>query len=92
MRDALPSRPWKNESAIINLDNEEGPGTHWVAYKKRGVNVKYFDGFGDLRPPAELVKYLGRGSKITYNYNRYQNYNSFNCGHLCVKFLLSNSN
>ena len=36
MRNALPKRgPLKRESAIVNLDNKEGPGTHWVAYKKK---------------------------------------------------------
>ncbi|XP_034944924.1 uncharacterized protein [Chelonus insularis] len=33
--DLPKSSPWKNESAIINLDDKTGPGTHWVAYKKR---------------------------------------------------------
>ena len=26
-------------------------------------------------------------SKIKYNYTNYQDFNSFNCGHLCLKFL-----
>ena len=56
MRDALPSTsPWENESAIVNLDDASGPGTHWVCYKKRGDRVMYFDGFGNLRPPIELI-------------------------------------
>ena len=29
MRDTLPSTsPWENESAIVNLDDATGPGTH----------------------------------------------------------------
>ena len=36
MRNTLPpNRPLYNESAIINLDDSRGPGTHWVAYKKK---------------------------------------------------------
>lgn len=86
MRDSLPQKPWFNESGIINLDNKTGPGTHWVAYKKRGSRVEYYDSFGDLRPPAEVIRYF-RGSKIYYNYAREQNFNTNICGHLCLKFL-----
>lgn len=87
MKDLLPPKPWNKESGIVNLDNSSGPGTHWVAYRKRGSIVNYFDSFGNLRPPRELVNYF-RGSEINYNYERQQNYNAVNCGHLCLKFIL----
>lgn len=87
MRDNLPKNgPRKNESAIVNLDITEGPGTHWVAYKKRGNLVIYFDSYGDLRPALELQKYLGDGVRIYYNHDKYQ-FKSYNCGHLCLEFL-----
>lgn len=86
MRNALPSRPWKKECAVINLDDHTGSGTHWVAYTKNKDDVTYFDSFGNLRPPLELLKYLGGGS-VKYNYEQHQNYNTFICGHLCLKFL-----
>lgn len=88
MRDNLPKKPYKNECGIVNLDISSGLGTHWVAYFKKDKNAEYFDSFGNLQPPLEILKYLGNNLK--YNYNRYQNYNSFNCGHLCVKFLYEN--
>ena len=37
---------YRNESGIINLDNADGPDTHWVAYAKRADAV-YFDSFFD---------------------------------------------
>ena len=86
MRNKLPRKPLVSESAIINLDDAKGPGTHWVAYKKYGNNVIYFDSFGDLLPPTELMIYLGVDS-LKYNYKRYQDFNTYNCGHLCLKFL-----
>lgn len=87
MRNDLPSGgPRKRESAIINLDDKNGPGTHWVAYKKNGDEVIYFDSFGDLQPPRDLMKYLGVDS-VKYNHERYQKYNTVICGHLCLKFL-----
>lgn len=87
MRDSLPSKPKKYESAIINLDSKYGTGTHWVAYKKSEDCVVYFDSFGDLRPPTELIDYFGSSVKISYNYKRKQAFNSVICGHLCLKFL-----
>lgn len=91
MRDSLPTRVNVNESGIVNLDESTGPGTHWVAYVKRNRTVKYFDSFGNLRPPAELIAYFGPSSKITYNHTRFQNFNQSICGQLCVKFLEENS-
>lgn len=87
MKNKLPSTgPHYQESAIVNLDNDSGPGTHWVAYRKQGQKVVYFDSFGDLRPPIELMIYLNV-DKVNYNPEKYQTFNSFNCGHLCLKFL-----
>lgn len=92
MRNDLPKSGAVNvESAIVNLDDKDGPGTHWVAYKKIGDKVSYFDSFGNLRPPAELLTYLSVGS-VNYNYENYQNYNTMECGHLCMKFLCQQLN
>lgn len=74
------------ECAILNLQTNRESGSHWVAYKKRGDIVEYFDSFGNLPPPKELKNYF-HDCKIYYNYNRFQDYNTYNCGHLCLKFL-----
>lgn len=87
MRNALPrGGPRYRESAIINLDDKTGPGTHWVAYRKNGSNVVYFDSFGDLQPPRDLMMYLEL-AEVMYNHARYQDYGTYDCGHLCLKFL-----
>ena len=91
MLDTLPidSGPLYRENAIVNFNRSTEPGSHWVAYKKKGRYVSYFDSYGDLPPPPELVTYLrGRNSvdKIEYNVERYQK-GGYNCGHLCLKFL-----
>jgi hypothetical protein len=85
-RDRLPIRPEHIECAIVNLDLENGVGTHWVAYKKNGLFIEYYDSFGNLKPPIELQKYFN-GCTVKYNYERHQKYNTTNCGHLCLKFL-----
>ena len=87
MRTNLPATgPLYNESAIVILDDSNGAGTHWVAYRKRGRKVTYFDSFGDLRPPQDLLTYLNV-DYIKYNYSKYQNFGTYTCGHLCLKFL-----
>lgn len=85
-RDRLPSRPKYTESAVVNLDKENGTGTHWVAYNKVGKFVTYFDSYGKLPPPLELQNYFN-GCSVEYNYSRHQLYSTFNCGHLCLEFL-----
>lgn len=87
-RDRLPSRPRLNESAVINLDTEHSTGTHWTAYNKIGKQVNYYDSFGNLPPPVELQIYFN-DCEIVYNYERHQQFNTTNCGHLCLQFLLS---
>lgn len=88
MRDQLPKKPMKNECAIVNLDDSDGPGTHWVAYCKMKSNIFYFDSFGDLQPPKEFIRYLGSDdSIINYNLESYQSYGTTNCGQLCIQFL-----
>lgn len=88
MRDNLPSNgPTINESMIINLDDSHAPGTHWVAVRKRKNQVYYYDSYGDLIPPSEVVKYL-KGNTIFYNYNRDQK-SAVECGHLCIEFLMT---
>lgn len=94
MRDNLPTKIRDNESGIVNLDNYSGPGTHWTAYLKQGRSILYFDSIGHLQPPLELLKYIrgdGSGNNITYNFDRYQKLNDYNCGQLCLQFLYSNT-
>lgn len=93
MRDTLPLHgARRHEAAIINLDSMQGVGTHWVAYRKDNGEVTYYDSFGDLPPPVELVRYLKTGPEaaknIYYTYDRQQQFGTVWCGHLCLKFLL----
>lgn len=89
MRNNLPKRSRSKECGIINLDDENGRGTHWVAYIKVKNDVIYFDSYGNLRPPKDVLLYF-KNCKIKYNYNNLQTVNSFNCGHLCLSFLYNN--
>lgn len=85
MRDELPDNPLPLECGVINLDISQNSGTHWVAYAKIYDHIEYFDSYGNLKPPKELIKYLG--NNIQYNYENVQRDHLYNCGHLCLKFL-----
>lgn len=87
MRDELASMtPRWNEKGIVNLDTSVGSGTHWVAYSKKGTSVSYFDSFG-LRPPPEVTLYF-KGSLVFFSNEIQQSYDTTNCGHLCLNFLI----
>ena len=51
---------WASNCEIINLGNNNGPGTHWVCY----VDSFYFDPFG--LPPPENIPFIKR-----YNTSQY---------------------
>ena len=86
MIDNLPIKLNFRESGIVNLQKLSQTGSHWVAYKKLGRIVEYFDSFGNLRPPKELEKYF-QNCQVYYNRDRYQELEQSNCGQNCVKFL-----
>ena len=44
----------KNGAYIINLDEYESIGTHWIALCVNNNNVTYFDSFGVNHIPKEI--------------------------------------
>lgn len=86
MRDTLPKRMLKEECAVVNLGDQFTEGTHWVSYKRKKNQIFYFDSFG-LVPPKNLINYWGKNVEVYYNSERIQEFGSFVCGHLCLKFL-----
>ena len=87
MRNDLPEKLLKKKCAIVNLDSNSGDDTHWVACKKRYREISYFNSFGDLKQPKELIKYFGENSIIFYNGKKYQSFKSNECGLYRVTFL-----
>lgn len=56
MRDRLPKgKPHQIEYGIINLDDIYSTVILWTCYMKKGKNNIYFDSFGDVHPPLELI-------------------------------------
>ena len=82
-RDELPKKPRVNECGILNLDDSDSNGSHWVAWFKKGHAKIYFDSYG-LHPPDEITRYLG---DVLYNTERIQPDGAVFCGHLCLYVL-----
>lgn len=63
--DTLPPKI-KKECGIVNLDDNQGPGTHWICYRNLENDfVEYFDPFG-LIMPHEVCHYLITSRKKTH--------------------------
>ena len=91
-REKLPKSSFSKEAIIINLDDAENPGTHWVALRKYKPDMAiYFDSYGNLPPPKEILSYL-KNCKILYNTINFQGRFANICGHLCLEFLINTNN
>ena len=64
---------------IINLDEYESIGIHWIDLYVNVENVTYFDNFGGEHIPKEIRKFIRSKNIITTIY-RIQAYNSIMCG------------
>ena len=91
-RDQLPKKIRK-ECGIINLDDIQGPGTHWVCYRNLDSVlgkpvVEYFDPFGLIMPNEALKYFNTSGKRIVYSIDEIQNRNTVLCGYWCLYYLL----
>lgn len=78
--DQLPSSC--NGMYVINTDEHDEPGEHWLAV----YNKEYFDSYG--LPPLDrrIIQFLG--SDVMYNTVHLQQLMSNACGFYCVYYLL----
>ena len=99
-RDNLP-KITKKGAYVINLDEYENAGTHWIALFIKTNEVIYFDSFGIEHIPEEINKCIrskelrakalgsavGNNKKIKANIFRIQAYDSIMCGYFCIEFI-----
>ena len=90
MRDELPSKPWKVESGVLNLNTHKQKGSHWIAWYKDNKDRYYFDSFGEP-PPFEILQYLKTNRELEFdlpaikqNAVTVQHDLSNECGSLCL--------
>ncbi|PFX14257.1 Pulmonary surfactant-associated protein D [Stylophora pistillata] len=74
-------------SFVINLNESDEPGSHWVAMVFGSDLILYFDSFG-LDPPQEVLM-LCKKHRVNYAFNNthYQSLTSVLCGYYCLFFL-----
>ena len=78
-----------NQSTIINLQNSDKSGSHWVSYKKIGNKIFYFDSYGVGFIPDIITKQYPN-HKFICNIYRIQSMDSIQCGRFCILFIKSN--
>ena len=69
-RNNLPKKI-KDEAYVINLDEYEDVGTHWIALFCKKNETVYFDSFGVEHIPEEIKEFIGN-RKIKANIFRIQ--------------------
>ena len=85
----------KKGAYVINVDEYENTGTHWVALFVKPKYTVYFDSFGIEHIPKEINKFIGSkelgqavgNNDIKSNIFRIQAYDSIMCGYFCIEFI-----
>ena len=93
-RNNLPNKI-KKGAYVINLDEYENTGAHWVTLFVKQKYTVYFNSFGIEHIPKEINKFIGNNdttkssaiARIKSNIFRIQAYNSIMCGYFCVEFI-----
>ena len=92
-RNNLPNKI-KKGTYVINLDEYENTGTHWVALFVKPKYTVYFDSFGIEHIPKEINKFINNDTtksnaitSIKSNIFRIQAKDSIMCGYFCIEFI-----
>ena len=86
-RNDLPNKI-KKGAYVINLDEYENTGTHWVSLFVKANRVIYFDSFAIEHIPKEINKFINNNNNnIESNMFRIQAYDSIMCGYFCIEFI-----
>jgi hypothetical protein len=89
-RDRLPKKAVYPSAYVINTDNSNGPGEHWLAvYYDSSGYCTFFDSFARSPNDFHLDEFLNKTSNgWEQNTMRLQDINSVTCGYYCVYFVL----
>ena len=78
-----------NESTIINLQDHQKSGSHWISCKKIDNKIFYFDSYGIPFIP-DIIKNQYPKHKFICNIYRIQSNDSNECGRFCIMFIKAN--
>ena len=84
-KDMLNDLPLENGGYIINLENSDKDGSHWVGLYIRDRDAVYFDPFG-VQYPTQVQTYC-KSKKLIYNETQVQEISQECCGWYCISFL-----
>ena len=84
-RNNLPNKI-KKGAYVINLDEYENTGIHWIALFVKTKYTVYFNSFGIEHIPKKINKFIGN-KNIKSNIFTIQAYNSIMCGYFCIEFI-----
>ena len=82
----LETKAIKKGAYIINLDEYENTGTHWITLFVKTNEVIYFDSFGIEHIPKETEHAIGN-KEIKASIFRLQAYDSIMCRYYCIEFI-----
>ena len=92
-RNNLPNKI-KKGAYVINLDEYENTGTHWISLFVKPKYAVYFDSLGIEHIPKEINKFINNDTtksssleRIKSNIFRIQDYDSIMCGYFCIEFI-----
>ena len=71
---------------VINLDDKNSSGIHWVSLFINKNTAVYFDSFGIEYIPQEVLNKI-KDKSITHNIFRIQDNESIMCGFYCIAFI-----
>ena len=71
---------------MINFDEYEDIGTHWIALFCKKNEIVCFDNFGVEHIPEEIKEFIGN-RKIKANIFGVHANNSVMCGYFCIRFI-----
>ena len=85
-KDELYGKP-KNGGYIVNTNNHDQSGQHWLAFYVCDNHATYFDSYGAV-PLYEVCQFLKKGhKKAIYNTSVIQDLKSNCCGFYSIYFL-----
>jgi len=78
----------RSQFLVLNLDNLDGEGTHWVALCRRDNRLEYYDSFG-LTYGKSVDDYIDRHDSVDVyiNTEQEQPIKSSRCGFYVMQFI-----
>ena len=78
----------KDGAYVINFEEYESIGTHWIPLYVNANNIVYFDSVGVEHIPKEIRKLIGNNNVKTNTF-RIQAFDSVMCGYSLLNLLIS---